>query len=273
MADHSHDSSTVFLKWVDACVHPIVWINIVMFLIEEELSARYGWRNSREAPRIFLWCERIAAAIFTIELFVRWHRSNPGYTGAPTTKYPFTILGFIDTIAIVPFWLGFFVPAGWLGVIRVLRILRLLKFFRYSRDLQLTALKFYRAYYNIRGIAFSVGIIWLLFAVMCLKLEQEAQPEKFGSLLDTAWFTIVTGTTVGYGDRSPETMWGKLFVGLMLIPIIATIGASISAMNAAFDAIQKEAEDPNVDPAVLFEAERERRRKLRDANKRYHMDE
>lgn len=244
-----------------------------MYLLEEELSARFGWRNSHEAPRFFLWNERCVAVLFTVEMIVRWYRSNPSYDGAPTTKYPFTMLGLIDFIAIFPFWVGFFVPAQYLGIVRVLRILRLLKFFRYSRDLQLTALKFYKAYHNIKGIAFSVCIIWLVFAVVCLKLEQDAQPEKFGSLLDTAWFTIVTGTTVGYGDRSPETPWGKLFVGLMLVPVIATIGASISAMNAAFDSIQKAADDPNMDPAKLWEEERRHRRELRQANRDYHIAE
>ena len=182
------------------------------------------------------------------------------------TNYPLNLLGLFDLIAIFPFWIGFVVPKQCLGFVRTLRVLRLLKFFRYSRNLQLTFIKFYRAYHNIKVIAFSIGIIWLFFAVACLKLEYSSQPENFESLLDAAWFTIVTGTTVGYGDIYPISLPGKIFVGLMLVPIIATIGASIAAVSTAFDKVQAEEDDPNVDPIMLFKKEQNRIKQIKKLN-------
>ena len=211
--------------------------------------------------------------LFTVEFFVRWWRSNPRFYGAPNTAYPFNVWGVIDLISVAPFWIGFFVPASMLGVVRSFRIFRLLKFFRYSRTLQLTALKFYRAYHNLKGIAFSIGVAWLFFAVLCLNLEHREQPDKFGSLLDGAWFTVVTATTVGYGDASPTSVWGKIFVGTMLIPIISTMGMAFSAFSTACDSVQEIEDDPNVDPIEEWKKERERMRKRKIANRKYHMEE
>jgi len=267
------DLWTTIIKWVDRLAKPLIIISIILYLVEEELSLRHGWHDSLEAPKIFLWSERIIACLFTVEFFIRWIRSNPTYYGAPTTSYPFNIWGFIDFIAIAPFWAGFFVPAYLLGAVRAMRILRLAKFFRYSRSLQLTALKFYRAYHNLRGLVFSVGIIWLFFAVMCLTLEKEAQPDSFTSLIDAAWFTIVTGTTVGYGDTSPITIWGKIFVGLMLVPIIASIGMAISGFSNACDAVQEAEDDPSIDPLQVWKEEREKAKARAKADRDYYMEE
>ena len=277
------DNKPKILHFIDAVAKPLVIISVLMYLLEEELSLRYGWRNSHESPSIFLWSERFVACLFTIEFIARcWraasqrkciphaaYRAGQEEEDPRYTPYPFGPLGFFDFIAIFPFWIGFFVPGSWLGLIRTLRILRLLKFFRYSRSLQLTFVKFYRAYHNIKGIAFSVGIIWLFFAVVCLQLEYHIQPENFGSLLDAAWFTIVTGTTVGYGDISPISLPGKIFVGLMLVPIIATIGASIAAVNTAFDQVQAEEDDPSVDPLEVFKKERSRLKRIKELDRDY----
>jgi voltage-gated potassium channel len=258
---------------VDLLARPLVVISITLFLIEKELSMRNGWESSLEAPWYYLWSERFIAVLFTLEIGIRWWRSNPWYYGAPSTRYPFTIWGLIDVIAIFPFWVGFFLPVQYLGLVRTLRILRALKFFRYSRGLQLTALKFYRAYHNLKGLVFSVGIMWLFFAIVCLELERNVQPEAFNSLLDVAWFTIVTGTTVGYGDMSPITLWGKVFVGLMLVPIIGSIGMAISAFGKACDDVQALEDDPSIDPLEEWTRERVRMTERRKSEKAYHMKE
>jgi len=258
---------------IDSIVKPLIVVSIVMFLIEKELSLRNGWENSLQSPWYYLWSERVIAVIFTFEIIVRWWRSNPWYYGAPDTSYPFNVWGLIDFIAILPFWVGFICPVQYLGIVRTLRILRALKFFRYSRELQLTALKYYRAYHNLKGMFFSIGIMWLFFAVACLELERKEQPEDFGSLLDVAWFTIVTGSTVGYGDMSPVTMWGKIFVGLMLIPVIGSIGMAISAFSDACNTVQQLEDDPTIDPIAEWKKERERMKARKKADRKYHMAE
>lgn len=266
-----HELADKVIRFVDKIIKPLVVISILMFLVELEMSLRYDWENSLDAPWIFLWSERCIAVIFTVEFFARWWKHNPFSYKAPHNNYPFSIWGFIDFIAIVPFWAGMIVPVEYLGIVRSLRILRSLKFFRYSRELQLTALKFYRAYHNMKGLFFSIGFLWLFFAVICLELERETQPETFGSLFDAAWFTLVTGTTVGYGDAYPVTIYGRLFVGLMLVPIISSIGVAISAFTSACDAVQALEDDPNIDPLKEWQRERERMLQRKLAGRNYRM--
>lgn len=273
MSESREERWNAVIQFIDRVAKPLVVVSVALYLIEGEMSLRNHWNNSYESHRVFLWCERLVAGLFTVEFVVRWWRSNPSFRDAPDTSYPLNVWGAIDLICIFPFWVGFFVPVSILGIIRSFRIFRLLKFFRYSRTLQLTALKFYRAYHNMKGIAFSIGVVWLFFAVVCLNLEYKEQPDKFGSLLDGAWFTVVTATTVGYGDASPTGLWGKLFVGVMLVPIISTMGMAFSAFANACDSVQELEDDPEIDPILEWKKERKRMRSRRLANRRYHMVE
>lgn len=269
MPANSEDRWNTIIRWIDRLAKPLVVVSVVMYLVESELSLRNRWTNSLEAPPYFLWSERAIAILFTIEIAVRWWRSRSCSGRSSKSSYPFNVWGGIDILCVVPFWVGFIVPVSMLGIVRTLRILRLLKFFRYSRNLQLTALKFYRAYHNLKGIMFSLATVWLFFAVVCLNLEYPHQPEQFGSLADAAWFTIVTATTVGYGDVSPTGIWGKAFVGLMLVPIISTMGMAFATFANACQTVQQLEDDPEIDPIEAWRKERELMRIRKSADKKY----
>ena len=47
--------------------------------------------------------------------------------------------------------------------------------------------------------------------------ENEAQPEVFSSIFHSAWWSMVTLTTVGYGDVYPITLGGKIFTFFVLM--------------------------------------------------------
>ena len=82
--------------------------------------------------------------------------------------------------------------------------------------------------------------------------EHAAQPEVFTSVLHSLWWSLITLTTVGYGDMYPITAGGKLFtfavllVGLGIISIPAWLIAS--ALSEAGDIADDQAEGSASDP-------------------------
>lgn len=65
-------------------------------------------------------------------------------------------------------------------------------------------------------------------------IEHEAQPGKFGSIPETMWWSVVTLTTVGYGDVHPITPWGKFLTGCISILGIGMFALPAGIMAAGF---------------------------------------
>ena len=57
--------------------------------------------------------------------------------------------------------------------------------------------------------------------------ENEAQPDKFANIPQAMWWSIITLTTVGYGDVFPVTAGGRLLAG-----VIAILGIGLFALPA-----------------------------------------
>ena len=76
-------------------------------------------------------------------------------------------------------------------------------------------------------------IIWRSFFILFIVLivsssgmyivEKDVQPEKFISIPQAMWWSIVTLTTVGYGDAFPVTSAGKIFGSVIIILGIGTV--------------------------------------------------
>jgi len=265
------------LPFMDRWVKPLIWYSVIMTIAEVSPLIGFGAEGgSRDGSTFFLWSERLIALFFTVEFALRISRSGPGKYIYFDKVFPYLHISpfaWIDLLAILPFWVGFFVPVGWLRFVRMMRICRLLKYYRYSRSLQLNALGFYRAFNQLRGLLFQLFIVGLFFTMIVYEAEHRAQPEAYGNLLQSAWFTVVTITTVGFGDRYPITFIGQMFVGITLLFIIAQACSAIGILNSAFQSVMDEEQDPNVDPMELFQKEREKSKRVNKLQKDYKMEE
>lgn len=250
---------TTIICWIDKICKPLIWFSIGMYIWE--LS--YSTTNSLESPWWFLWSERIIAPIFFIEYIFRFledklfPQNTPDYCVHGKGSYATSFIGIIDLMAWLPFVIGFFVPVQYLGYVRTLRILRLLKFFRYSRRLQLVLLGFYRAWDFLRTLAFMIVITCLFSSVVLYELE----PETFNNKIsDAIWYTVVTASTVGYGDISPSTDLGKVIaLVLLFLPAGAVYAGLIGIAGATFTTVLEEERDPNIDPILKFKEEWKKR--------------
>ncbi|HKL48551.1 MAG TPA: ion transporter [Desulfuromonadales bacterium] len=151
--------------------------------------------------------------LFTVEYALRlWIVERP-------MKYGTSFFGIVDLLAVVPTYLSLFLPTSqYLLVIRVLRMLRIfrvLKLVHYVGDAQLL-MRAMRASRRKIGI-FVYTVLTMVVIFGALMYFVEGPPNGFTSIPRSMYWAIVTLTTVGYGDISPQTPLGQFLSSMIMI--------------------------------------------------------
>lgn len=192
----------------------MILLNLLAVSLEsvDALSASYG--------TAFFAFEMVSVAIFGVEYALRiWsaaanEASKHSSPAKRRLEYIFSFTGLIDLIAILPSLLPLFLGEIDLRWLRVLRLVRLLKISHYSSALEdlIAAIRSEKSAFGAAMYLFFIA----LFASSSLMyvVEHQAQPKNFSSIPTTMWWSLITLTTVGYGDVSPVTPVGKI-VGAM----------------------------------------------------------
>lgn len=159
--------------------------------------------------------------LFTIEYLLRlWCIGRP-------LRYATSFFGVVDVLAILPTYLSLFLPGSrYLLVIRILRVLRIfrvLKLVQYLEEAQLMIRALRAAGRKIAVFFATVMSLVVVFGSVMYIIEGEAH--GFTSIPRSIYWAIVTMTTVGYGDISPQTA-----VGQALAAVIMLIGFTIIAV-------------------------------------------
>ncbi len=164
-----------------------------------------------QAKTLLNTIEVICVIVFSLEYLARIYVSDK------KLKFIFSFYGLIDLFAILPFYLSFGVDLRSLRLLRMFRLFRLLKLVRYNKAMQHFTKAMIMAKEQI--ILFMVITLILIYfaAVGIYYFENEAQPEHFSSIFDSLWWSIVTLTTVGYGDVYPITVGGRIFTFFILL--------------------------------------------------------
>ena len=129
-------------------------------------------------------------------------------------------------MAILPAYINFFVHLD-LRFLRILRLLRLLKLTRYFVSLQILLRVIEREKGSFQAVIFILSIMIVMSAAGVYVVESKAQPEAFSSIPASMWWAVVTLTTVGYGDVTPITPWGRILGALITI-----LGVGLAALPA-----------------------------------------
>lgn len=205
----------------------LISLNVIAIFLES-VNSIY-----REYQRLFMFFELFSVGVFTIEYIARVWSSIDLDSANDTSpilgriKYMLTPIALVDLIAILPFYLSLYMSID-LRFLRVLRLLRLLKLARYSPALG-ALLDVVKKEADALIAAFIVLLMMLVLAAAGIYLlENDLQPDTFGSMPDSMWWAIVTLTTVGYGDVVPITTLGKVFSG-----VVGLIGIGMIALPAA----------------------------------------
>ncbi|MDC0357171.1 ion transporter [Oligoflexia bacterium] len=167
--------------------------------------------------------EWIFTILFTVEYIVRI------ICVAKPTKYIFSFFGIVDLLAVVPTYVSLFIAGSqYLLVIRALRLLRVfrvLKLGRYLGEAEVLMNGLRRSRPKI--IVFIGGIFTIVVIAGAVLYLVEGQENGFTSVPKSMYWAIVTLTTVGYGDITPQTTFGQALSALLMI-----LGYAILAVPA-----------------------------------------
>lgn len=166
--------------------------------------------NQRTLLSILEW---MFLSVFTLEYLLRV------FLERNRRRYMTSFFGIVDLLAILPAFVSFFIPEARLFVvIRVLRLLRLFSIFKMARYIQESGVLLKSLVQSRQKITvFLMTILYVVVIVGAFMYFIEGPDNGFNSIPESMYWAIVTVTTVGYGDISPQTPLGKLVASLLMI--------------------------------------------------------
>lgn len=185
-----------------------------------EYRLRYG--------EIFYVLEWIFTILFTVEYILRiWLTRR-------TKGYIFSFFGIVDFLAITPSYLSLlFGGTHFFIVIRALRFLRVLRVLKMGRYLSEATYLGDALYASRRKILVFMGSVLTLVLIMGTVMFLVEGPEHgYTSIPMSMYWAIVTLTTVGFGDITPITPFGKFIASAIMLMGYAIIALPTGIVTA-----------------------------------------
>ena len=263
-------------QYSDLFLSTLIILNLLAVSLESVESIGNVFRYQ------FYVFELFSVSIFIFEYLLRIWATGANGDGSLSSsfkarlKYILGFTGIIDLLAILPSLLPllFSVDLRWL---RVLRLLRLLKISHYSSALEdlFSAINHERSSFAAASYLF---VLALFFASSLMYVaENSVQPEKFSSIPETMWWSLITLTTVGYGDVSPISPLGKIigaFTAIMGVFSVALLTGIVANAFAYQVAQRKAILEAEISSALEDgEIDIEEKAKIEKLRKRYDISE
>ena len=185
--------------------------------------------------------------LFTIEYILRLYYSKR------RLQYARSFFGVVDLLSVVPTYISILLPgAQALIIIRLLRIIRVFRVFKLVK-FSAASTKIWEALVLARPkiTVFLVAVLALVTVLGSLMYLVEGADHGFDSIPRSIYWAIVTLTTVGYGDISPETPVGQLIAAIVMIigyGIIAVPTGIVTAEMTYLEGLAKEQSTLAPDP-------------------------
>jgi len=194
-------------KRFDIVLICLILLSVLALMFDSMAGFSEQWQN-------YLYVTEWAfTLVFTLEYMVRI------YCSPKPLRYIFSFYGVVDFISVLPSYLSLFIAgANYLLVIRLLRVLRIfriLKLIRYWSEANILMRAMLMSRRKILVFFMSVLVLATIFGSMMYLVEG---PEHgFSSIPTSIYWTIVTITTVGYGDITPHTGLGRIIASAAML--------------------------------------------------------
>ena len=194
-------------KVFDIVVIATIVASVVVVMLESSPSvdALLG-RELRMAE----WCFTL---LFLVEYILRL------LTVRRPLHYARSFFGIIDLLAVLPAFVALILPGSHylaiLRLLRVLRVFRVLKLVPYMKEAVLIMTALRASQRKITVFLFAVLIVAAILGSLIYVIEGEEH--GFTSIPRSMYWTIVTLTTVGYGDLTPQTGLGQVLAMIIMV--------------------------------------------------------
>ena len=202
-------------KWFDIALIAVIVLSIVTVMLDSVAAVR-----GRYGPWLYA-VEWFFTILFTVEYVLRLL-----CVGRPA-RYAVSFFGIVDFLAIAPTYVSLFIfGSRYLAVVRVLRVLRVFRVLKLGHHTQEAGVLKKALYASRRKILVFLSVVLTLVVIIgALMYIIEGADNGFTSIPAGVYWAVVTLTTVGYGDISPQTPLGQF-----LAMIVMVLGYSIIAV-------------------------------------------
>ena len=216
-------------KWFDIVLLWAILLSVLVVFLESisELRISYG--------DIFYYLEWFFTILFSIEYALRIISTKK------PLGYIFSFYGVIDVLAILPTYLSLVIAGSqYFLVIRILRLLRVFRILKLTHMIRQAAI-LRKALIASRGkiAVFLFAVLTLIVIIGAVMYVIEGPENGFTSIPFSMYWAIVTMTTVGYGDISPQTTIGQIFASFVMIMGYAIIAVPTGIVSVEIADVTK----------------------------------
>lgn len=230
-------------KGFDVALLLAIVLSVLAVCLESvaEVRVRYGpWLRAAE------W---LFTLLFTVEYVLRLL-----CVGRPW-RYAVSFFGIVDLLAILPTYISLVVAGSQsLLVIRAIRLLRVFRVFKLAHfigeaDVLRRAIRASRR----KVIVFLGTVLTLVLILGTLMYLIEGPAHGYSSIPESVYWAIVTMTTVGYGDITPQTVTGKILASMVMIIGYAIIAVPTGIVTVELGRAYRREVSSNACPSCSLE--------------------
>jgi len=222
----------------------VILLSLVLYTAETEEKVQTGQAGAFGILNTTILC------VFCIEFFLRlWAAGDDerfrGWKGLRAYIRSNWLMVLVDFIAFAPELLMILIggsPPTWL---RSFRVARLFKMARYIPAYRLVADALRSCMQELLVAVSLAAVLWYVAAVLLYLAESDIQPDNFGSITRSMWWSVITLTTIGYGDVYPVSIAGKLAAGMIAVIGVGTVALPSGIIAGAFQTQFRERRKPD----------------------------
>ncbi|MDO9270445.1 MAG: ion transporter [Methylobacter sp.] len=217
-----YQANTPTGRWFDIILIIAILASVLTIVLDSvaDISQQYG--------ELLFKAEWFFTVFFTVEYILRifcMHRP---------LKYIISFYGIIDLLAIVPTYISFFIPGFHallvIRILRVLRIFRILKLVQFINQSNLLVNALMASRFKITIFLFTISTLLVVFGSTMYLIEG---PENgFTNIPVSIYWSVVTLTTVGFGDITPKTDLGRAVSAIVMVTGYAIIAVPTGIFTA-----------------------------------------